>query len=149
MPGAAVEMRRAITDVSTTNTAFLKATTCFKRAVTMQDKVSCESDTEKTLAFAALLSDDILDGVEVLDELIKHSEMDNKTKNILIEDRKNLNEIVAYAQNLEEESKKQLDRTCRNEFVELFKIKRLLGDLAFMMTDLKIILVRIEDVRLH
>ena len=147
MPGAAIEMCRVVTDPAKIDVALSKITTCFQRAVTMQNKVAHELDTEKTLAFTALLSDDILDGAEALDELLRNPEIDRELAYLLAGCKDRLETIVVYAQDLEEEAKAQLDRACRNEFVGLFNIRNLLGNSEEMMSDLKVILASLEDAR--
>ena len=147
MPGAAVESRRVIAKPSTINRALSKITTCFQRAITMQNQVAHELDTEKTLAFTALFSDDILDGAEALDKLLRTPGIDRELTLLLAECKDSLETIVVYAQDLEEEAKAQLDKACRNEFVGLFNIRNLLGNSEEMMSDLKVILASLEDAR--
>ena len=147
MPGAAVESSRVIAKPSTINRALSKITTCFQRAITMQNKVAHELDTEKTLAFTALFSDDILDGAEALDKLLRTPGIDRELTLLLAECKDSLETIVVYAQDLEEEAKAQLDKACRNEFVGLFNIRNLLGNSEEMMSDLKVILASLEDAR--
>ena len=147
MPGAAIVVTNAATDSSTIKSELSKVVTCFERAVTMQDRVSKETDSEKILAFAALLSDDILDGFEAFDELLKLYKLDSGLQKLLTEDKKQSDNVVKYARDLEEEAKKQLDRACHHEFVELYKVRRLLSGLTFIMSDLEIILARLKDAQ--
>ena len=117
---------------------------CFRRAKNMYDLTFKDSDTEKKLMHVALLSDDILDGIEIFDNLESNGMLDEKY-GILSKDRDQLEELVQQAKMLEEESKKQLDKFYDRYVPEVYKINQIIAPLSWLQ-DLEIMISRLEGM---